>query len=279
MVGNETDFYLYVTKYPHHVIRENKMMAFAGADRLQDGMRLSFGKPIGTAARITRLGDLIMAIKVKKEHVEFAKKAFKVATSKLPLDTEIVVVPLKEEKNSVSYVFDEELLKSEIRKRGAKRVLLQFPEGLRYFSTELVDRLSSSLPDVEFVISGEPSWGACDVSEDEANLLKADLLIHFGHSPYTWYYPKFPTLFVKAESTIDLGEETLLKLKEALRERGAKSVALTSTVQHGRLLSKVREYLSPHFKVEVGSLPPRSWERARFWGATTNRRRLMLTST
>ncbi|BBL48011.1 50S ribosomal protein L16 [Metallosphaera sedula] len=98
MVGNETDFYLYVTKYPHHVIRENKMMAFAGADRLQDGMRLSFGKPIGTAARITKLGDLVMAIRVKKEHLEFAKKAFKVASSKLPLDTEIVVVPLKEEK-------------------------------------------------------------------------------------------------------------------------------------------------------------------------------------
>ncbi|MCG3109751.1 50S ribosomal protein L10e [Metallosphaera sp. J1] len=98
MVGNESDFYIYVTKYPHHVIRENKMMAFAGADRLQDGMRLSFGKPIGTAARITKLGDLIMGIRVKKEHLEFAKKAFKVASSKLPLDTEIVVVPLKEEK-------------------------------------------------------------------------------------------------------------------------------------------------------------------------------------
>ncbi|MEM4047239.1 MAG: ribosomal protein L16, partial [Metallosphaera sp.] len=81
-----------------HVIRENKMMAFAGADRLQDGRRLSFGKPIGTAARITKLGDVIMALKVKKEHLEFAKKAFKVASSKIPLDTEISVVPLKEEK-------------------------------------------------------------------------------------------------------------------------------------------------------------------------------------
>jgi LSU ribosomal protein L10AE len=98
MVGNETDFFMFVTKYPHHVIRENKMMAFAGADRLQDGMRLSFGKPIGTAARITKLGDLIMGMRVKKDHLEFAKKALKVASSKLPLDTEVVVLPLKEEK-------------------------------------------------------------------------------------------------------------------------------------------------------------------------------------
>ncbi|EZQ06952.1 50S ribosomal protein L10e [Candidatus Acidianus copahuensis] len=95
MIGNETDFFLWVLKYPHHVIRENKMMAFAGADRLQDGMRLSFGKPIGTAARILKQGDTLMVLKVKKEHVEFAKKAFKVASSKLPIDTEIIVSPLK----------------------------------------------------------------------------------------------------------------------------------------------------------------------------------------
>ncbi len=152
----------------------------------------------------------------------------------------------------MSYVFDEDLLKSEIRKRGARRVLLQFPEGLRYFSTELVERLRESLPDVEFVISGEPSWGACDIAEDEASLLKVDLLIHFGHSPYTWYYPRFPTLFVKAESTAQVERETLDKLVEVLRERGANSVALTSTVQHGKLLNQVKEYLSPHFHVEVG---------------------------
>ncbi|AWR94857.1 50S ribosomal protein L16 [Acidianus brierleyi] len=90
-IGNETDFFIWVLKYPHHVIRENKMMAFAGADRLQDGMRLSFGKPIGTAARIEKLGEVIMLLKVKKEHLEIAKHAFKVAQSKLPLDTEIVV--------------------------------------------------------------------------------------------------------------------------------------------------------------------------------------------
>ncbi|MBW9141028.1 MAG: 50S ribosomal protein L16 [Candidatus Aramenus sp.] len=94
-VGNETDFFVWVLKYPHHVIRENKMMAFAGADRLQDGMRLSFGKPIGTAVRIEKLGETLMLVKVKKEHLEAAKKAFKVAMSKLPLDTQIVVEPIQ----------------------------------------------------------------------------------------------------------------------------------------------------------------------------------------
>jgi large subunit ribosomal protein L10e len=97
LVGNETDFFLWVLKYPHHVLRENKMMAFAGADRLQDGMRLSFGKPIGTAVRIVKQGDVLMILRVKKEHLTFAKEAFEVASKKLPLDVEIVITPLKQE--------------------------------------------------------------------------------------------------------------------------------------------------------------------------------------
>ncbi|BBG24240.1 50S ribosomal protein L16 [Sulfuracidifex tepidarius] len=94
-LGSETGFYLWVLKYPHHVIRENKMMAFAGADRLQDGMRLSFGKPIGTAARIEKLGEPIMLLKVKKDHLEFAKEALRIASSKVPLDVRVEYSPLK----------------------------------------------------------------------------------------------------------------------------------------------------------------------------------------
>lgn len=94
-IGNETSFFMWVLKYPHHVLRENKMMAFAGADRLQDGMRLSFGTPIGTAARIERLGEPIIIVKVKKEHLEFAKEALNIASKKLPLQTRIEIVPLK----------------------------------------------------------------------------------------------------------------------------------------------------------------------------------------
>jgi len=94
-IGNETDFFLWVVKYPHHVLRENKMMAFAGADRLQDGMRLSFGKPIGTAVRVERIGDVIILVRVKKQHLEIAKEALKIAASKLPLKCRIDVKELK----------------------------------------------------------------------------------------------------------------------------------------------------------------------------------------
>jgi len=55
MMGN---YYFVVRVYPHHVIRENKMIAGAGADRLQKGMRRAFGRPTDMAARVAKGGDV-----------------------------------------------------------------------------------------------------------------------------------------------------------------------------------------------------------------------------
>ncbi len=93
----EDNYFFRVRVYPHHVLRENKMMAFAGADRLQDGMRQAFGKPIGTAARVQPM-QTILEVRVKKEHLSQAKEALRVGGSKLPLPTKILVRPLKKEK-------------------------------------------------------------------------------------------------------------------------------------------------------------------------------------
>lgn len=88
----ENNYFFRVRVYPHHVLRENKMMAFAGADRLQDGMRLAFGKPIGTAARVYP-GHVVGEVFVKKEHLEQAKNALRVGASKLPLPCRVVWEP------------------------------------------------------------------------------------------------------------------------------------------------------------------------------------------
>ncbi len=90
----EQNYFLKVRVYPHHVLRENKMMAFAGADRLQDGMRQAFGKPIGTAARVKPLQP-VLEVRVRKEHVNAAKEALRIAASKLPLPCRICITPLK----------------------------------------------------------------------------------------------------------------------------------------------------------------------------------------
>ena len=86
--GNE--YHLRIRKYPHHVLRENKMLAMAGADRLQDGMRRAFGKPIGTAA-IVKANDVVMTVWINPEDIEVAKEALRRASDKLPMPCRIKI--------------------------------------------------------------------------------------------------------------------------------------------------------------------------------------------
>ena len=93
-VTGETGYSSNLRIYPHVLLRENKMIAAAGADRLQEGMRRAFGKATSLAARVKR-GQCIMEIRVKKEHLEAAKKALKGACVKLPGTPTIKVISLK----------------------------------------------------------------------------------------------------------------------------------------------------------------------------------------
>ena len=93
-VAGETGFYSKLRIYPHVLLRENKMIAAAGADRLQEGMRRAFGKAMSLGARVNA-GQCIMEMHIKKEHLELAKKAMKGACVKLPGTPSIKVIPLK----------------------------------------------------------------------------------------------------------------------------------------------------------------------------------------
>ncbi len=85
-----TNYLLQIVPYPHAVLRENKMIFGAHADRLQDGMRGAFGKPIGTAARV-RINQSIIVVGVQEDAVEVAKQALKLGQAKLPMTCRIAV--------------------------------------------------------------------------------------------------------------------------------------------------------------------------------------------
>ncbi len=97
----ETAYFLRVKVYPHVILRENKMIATAGADRLQEGMRKAWGKPVGLAARVMP-GSVILELSVKKENLEKAKEAMRSASTKLPMPTHTVIEPLKADQQIAS---------------------------------------------------------------------------------------------------------------------------------------------------------------------------------
>ena len=88
-VGQE-NYKMVLRKFPHHVIRENKQATGAGADRVSDGMRQSFGKPVGTAARIGR-DETVFTIYCRAEDADVAKDALRRSYNKISPPARIVV--------------------------------------------------------------------------------------------------------------------------------------------------------------------------------------------
>ena len=88
-------YYFKVVPYPHHIQRENKMLTGAGADRMQTGMQLSFGKTVNKAA-IVKPGKaiFILAVPTLKNSI-FAKQELRKIKSKLPCKTRVISEEIK----------------------------------------------------------------------------------------------------------------------------------------------------------------------------------------
>ncbi|EQD30218.1 Ribosomal protein L10e, partial [mine drainage metagenome] len=83
-------FHLKMRRYPHAILREHKMATGAGADRISDGMRRAFGKPVGHAVR-AGIGSEILTIYTTLAHVDDAKEALRKASHKLPVPTRVII--------------------------------------------------------------------------------------------------------------------------------------------------------------------------------------------
>ena len=85
MINNAgRDFYhIRVRPHPFQVLRINKTLSCAGADRLSTGMRGAFGKSYGTAARV-HIGQCLISVRTKEDKVDVAAEALRCAKHKFP---------------------------------------------------------------------------------------------------------------------------------------------------------------------------------------------------
>jgi|TARA_B100000524_G_scaffold99477_1_gene47626 large subunit ribosomal protein L10e len=80
--GKES-FHLRIRVHPWHVLRINKMLSCAGADRLQTGMRGAFGKTYGTVARV-EIGQILLSVRARDVHQPQVMEALRRAKYKFP---------------------------------------------------------------------------------------------------------------------------------------------------------------------------------------------------
>lgn len=91
----QTAYFFRVVTYPHQVIREKKRATGAGADRLSQGMSMSFGRPVSIAARINPRTEVFeVKINANPNSIAIAKEALKRASSKISGHYSIVMKPI-----------------------------------------------------------------------------------------------------------------------------------------------------------------------------------------
>tara|TARA_Y100000310_G_scaffold327596_1_gene394203 strand:+ start:3130 stop:3645 length:516 start_codon:yes stop_codon:yes gene_type:complete len=85
------NYHFHIRIYPHHVLRENKMLTGAGADRMQTGMQKAFGKAIGIAAQV-KVKQPIFTVHCEKTAIPHVRDSLRRAVHKLPCKCAVVNV-------------------------------------------------------------------------------------------------------------------------------------------------------------------------------------------
>jgi len=129
-------------------------------------------------------------------------------------------------------------VKDELRKRQAKRIMVQAPEGLKTRIQEIAGLLESETG-TEVLISCDPAYGACDLRDREARALGCDLLLHIGHTTFG-IQPEIPVIYVPYEIDFD----PMPLLKSHINElKSYKKICVFTTSQFLNITGKTKAFL------------------------------------
>lgn len=129
----------------------------------------------------------------------------------------------------VSYDLDPERIVELVKASGAKRVLIQAPDGLKQYVKDLCENLNEQ--GAMAIVSGDPCFGGCDLAYSEASFVGADLLVHIGHQEFQAGGDKIPTIYIPAGQKVDL-KKLAAVTADLLKKKGVRKVGLVTTVQH-----------------------------------------------
>lgn len=125
---------------------------------------------------------------------------------------------------------------------NAKRVFVQYPEGIKLRIQDIVKKLEAEGFDV--VICTEPCFGACDIRDFEAARLGCDAILHIGHEDYG-AESDLPVVFWEYFISSD---PTPILEKEFTKLEPYKKIGLATSIQFVDATEKVRQFLENHGK-------------------------------
>lgn len=143
-----------------------------------------------------------------------------------------------------------------LQKVNAKQVALQFPEGLLMFACTIADILEK-FSNVETLIMGDVTYGACCVDDFTARALGCDFMVHYGHScliPVD-LMEGLKMLYVFVDIKIDTAH--FIDTVKHNFNPGSK-LAFVSTIQFVAALQSAAKELSSEYVVETPQCKPLS---------------------
>jgi 2-(3-amino-3-carboxypropyl)histidine synthase len=129
----------------------------------------------------------------------------------------------------------------ELKELEAKKVFVQFPEGLTLRIQEIAKDLEKN--GFQVVVCIEKCFGACDIRENEARLLGCDTILHIGHEKF--FESKLPVVFW--EYFIDVDPLPILK-KEVDKLKDYKKIGLVTSIQFVKTIPIVKKFLEENGK-------------------------------
>lgn len=142
------------------------------------------------------------------------------------------------------YSLEENRIFDEIKRRGAKRILLQLPEGLKPLGFELAQRIEKQTG-AEVFLSGDPCYGACDLALMPKEFVKAELLVHIGHAAIPGEFTDENVMYVEARADVSIESPMGQAVKMLQTEQ---VIGLASNVQHIHQLEKAKQILEENGK-------------------------------
>ncbi|MCS7105835.1 MAG: diphthamide biosynthesis enzyme Dph2 [Candidatus Aenigmarchaeota archaeon] len=130
----------------------------------------------------------------------------------------------------------EEAIKK-LKKIKAKKVLVQFPEGLKLRIQEIAKELEKN--GFEVMLCLEPCFGACDIRDEEAKRLGCDAILHIGHEEFL---KKVSLPVVYWEYFIDTDPTPILE-KEFEKIKIFEKIGIVTSIQFVKTVRKVKEFL------------------------------------
>ena len=134
----------------------------------------------------------------------------------------------------VDYSFEIEKLARILKFMQAKRILIQLPNGLKPYANYIEKSLKSMLPHISIFFSGGDAYGPCDVVFNEAKLVDADVIVHYGHPTLGISSSEIPVIYLPAIANISPKVDLVI---DKIKRRGYSNIGISGSIQHVNLIN------------------------------------------